>query len=174
MSAFHSLRMTLKPPVAFSLPAPGSILSDEDVRRIAERGFGRERTICLVWSLYCRCVLSQTDPCMEPGEGAEAVITHLRPNDCICVEHAGAGCYILRQSGKELYLEETGAGGLMLYFLPPERYYNRTDECRVDLSDYGPEAAALFIAAAFGSYGMVRRYFLKKWCNNLESQTYIL
>ena len=162
MSAYCSLRMMLKPPVAFFLPEPESVLSDEDVRDITGRGYGRERVLRLLWALYCRCVLSQADPCMEPGEGAEAVFKHIRPNTCLSVERAGTGCFVLKRNGKELYLEDAEDGGLMLYFLPPDKCWNRTDACRLELGDYSPDAAALFIAAAFGAFGMVREYISQK------------
>lgn len=67
--------------------------------------------------------------------------------------------YELMVGDTSLYLSETDEGDVFLYFFSPEKSINRREECRIDLTDFGSDAAAYFIATIFESYIPVVRYF---------------
>ena len=74
------------------------------------------------------------------------------------VSHLPEGSFELRVGDACLYLTETEAGDVFLYFFSPEQCFNRCEECRIDLTDFGSDAAACFIATLFDSYGRIVRY----------------
>ena len=66
--------------------------------------------------------------------------------------------YELKLGDISLYLSETNEGDVFLYFFSPEKSFNRKEECRIDLTDYGSDASAYFIATVFESYNSIVRY----------------
>jgi len=69
------------------------------------------------------------------------------------------GSYKLSNGMASLYLSETDSGDVFLYFFPPKGYGNRRAACRIDLTDYGTDAAAYFIATVFDSYNRIADYY---------------
>lgn len=165
---FLSLRMIQKPPVVFYPATPMAVLSRGDVEGFLSRGLGRERVFSLVWALYCRTLLSQVDPCMEAADGVKETVRRLfqwREAGELTVTWKDDTCCTLRYQDVVLYLlEKEDHGALLLYFLPPEKFFNQRDECRVDLSDYGPDAAVQLIATAFACYKSIYHFFFSIAC----------
>ena len=160
----QSLKLVQKPPVVFYLVDPAVAFSSCEIRGLLSRGLGEERTFLLLWAQYCRFLLSQVEPCMEANEGAKITVEYLLKGSDSSGTTAiweGEDCCILRRGDAVLYLQGAAdKGDVMLYFLPPDHDYSYREACRIDLSDYGSDAAAQFVAATLGSWGKVRNYFI--------------
>ena len=154
-----SLRMIQKPPVVFTQYDPSTVLSPSDLA--ATQDSRRDAAVSWLWMSYGRSVLAAVDPCMEANEGAAATTRFLsgcRTLSRLAVKPISDKSYELKKGNACLYLSETDAGDVFLYFFPPEKCFNRREECRIDLTDYGSDAAAYFIATIFGAYERIALY----------------
>ena len=154
------LQMLQKPPVVFAQYNPAKVISPSELA--AALRSQREDAIIWLWLSYSRTVLDDVDPCMEANEGAATTIalasrypglSHME------VRKVRSNTYELRLAGAGLYLSETEAGDVFLYFFSPKKLCNRSDEYRIDLTDFGSEAAAYFIATLFDSYTSIVRLY---------------
>ena len=151
------LQMIQKPPVVFTMYDPAAAISKADYASAFSTH--RNNPFPWLWISYARTVLADVDPCMEANEGAEAtlaILTRIRKLSELNVKSIDAGegyvsSYELGLGEARLYLSESVEGEVHLYFLSPEKYYNRRDECRMDLSDYGSDPSARFIATMFSA-----------------------
>ncbi len=155
-----SLRMIQKPPVVFTKYDPSRVIGRYELAMVS--GSHKSDLISWLWLSYSRSVLADVDPCMEANEGVAATVALLlaRPMHArIDVRLMTEGYYELKEGDACLYLSETEAGDVFLYFFSPEKCRNRREACRIDLTDFGSDAAAYFIATLFDSYtGIVRLY----------------
>ena len=178
------LRMLQKPPVIFTQYAPSWVISPTELARSIHT-VSRSEAISLLWISYSRSILAEVDPCMEANEGAEATIKFALSYQGLSqmrVSLMNDNSYELSNGKASLYLCETdfgdvflyffppkGYGGgicigviffyVFLYFFPPKGYGNRRAACRIDLTDYGADAAAYFIATVFDSYEGIVDYY---------------
>ena len=153
------LQMLQKPPVVFTHYDPARVISQSE--RALALGSRRIDAIPWLWLSYGRSVLSDVDPCMEANEGAAATIAFTSCYKSLSkmeVKQVRGSDYELKLGGASLYLSETDEGDVFLYFFSPEKSFNRREECRIDLTDYGSDAAAYFIATVFGSFESIVRY----------------
>lgn len=154
------LQMIQKPPVVFTQYNPAKAISRNDLAYAL--GQNKSNAISWLWINYGKTVLDDVDPCMEANEGAAATIAF---TSCYAnlsrmeVKRIWGECYELKIGDACLYLSETEEGDVFLYFFSPEKYYNRREECRIDLTDFGSDAAAYFIATIFDSYNHIVRYY---------------
>lgn len=156
------LQLIQKPPVVFTPYDPARVLSPSDMAFASGRSAGVSDAVAWLWISYGRSVLADVDPCMEANEGAAATIafaSRYRSLSRMEVRRMQDGSHELKLGSARLYLTETEAGDVFLYFFSPEKYFNRREECRIDLTDFGSDAAAYFIATMFGSYDRVARYY---------------
>ena len=154
------LQMIQKPPVVFTKYDPAKVISHSDLAFAL--GSRRSDAISWLWLSYGRAVLDDVDPCMEANEGAAATIAFAscyRSLSKMEVNQMRDSNYELKVGDTSLYLSETDEGDVFLYFFSPEKSFNRREECRIDLTDFGSDAAAYFIATIFESYKPVVRYF---------------
>ena len=154
------LQMIQKPPVVFTQYDPAKVISHSDLALVL--GSRRSDAISLLWLSYGRAVLYDVDPCMEANEGAAATIAFTSCYKSLSkmeVNQMPGSNYELKVGDTSLYLSETDEGEVFLYFFSPEKLINRREECRIDLTDFGSDAAAYFIATIFESYKPVVRYF---------------
>lgn len=154
------LQMIQKPPVVFTQYDPAKIISHSDLALVL--GSRRSDAISWLWLSYGRAVLDDVDPCMEANEGAAATIAFTSCYKSLSkmeVKQIWGSNYELMVGDTSLYLSETDEGDVFLYFFSPEKSINRREECRIDLTDFGSDAAAYFIATIFESYKPVVRYF---------------
>ena len=59
-----------------------------------------------------------------------------------------------------LWLSETEAGDVFLSFFPPDRTPGFIEDCTIDLTDFGSDIAAYYIATVFESY----EYIVNEYC----------
>ena len=157
-----SLRMMMKPPVAFYCPDPEKVFSGKEVNNLLDRCRFSKEVFPTLWAAYCREVLDEVEPCMEPNGGARETLFALsrRMGPSIFWSVTGVeGRYEIRMEKGVLYLQEAEDGGLYLYFLPPEGLDDRSEDCRLDLSGYSSEAAAEFICTISASRKKVLYFF---------------
>ena len=157
------LQMIQKPPVVFTQYDPAKVISQPELfQALASR---RCDAVSWLWLSYGRALLADAEPCMEANEGAEATMCFLSSyenlSDMKVTPVPGEG-YKLMLDKATLFLSETVEGDTFLYFFSPEKPCNRRDECRIDLTAYGSDAAACFIAALFGSYNTLQTYLETK------------
>ena len=153
------LQMIQKPPVVFTQYNPEEAISQADLT--SALGLHRSCAISKLWLIYARAVLDDVDPCMEANESAAATIAFTRFYDSLSkmeVHPLRDFCYELRVEDTSLYLFETDQGDVYLYFFTPEKSLNRREECRIDLTDFGSDAAAYFIATVFAAHDRLVRY----------------
>ena len=153
------LQMIQKPPVVFTQYDPAKVISHSDLAFAL--GSRRSDAISLLWLSYGRAVLDDVDPCMEANEGAAATIAFTSCYKSLSkmeVKQMWGSNYELMVGDTSLYLSETDEGDVFLYFFSPEKAFNRREECRIDLTDFGSDAAAYFIATVFESYKPIVRY----------------
>ena len=163
-----SLRMMMKPPVAFYCPDPEKVFSGKEVHNLLDRCRFSKEVFPTLWAAYCWEVLDEVEPCMEPNGGARETLfalSRLMGPSIFWSVTGVEGRYEIRMGKGVLYLQETEDGGLYLYFLPPEGLDDRNEEGRLDLSGYSSEAAAEFILAALGSHMKIGAYFLRTLSN---------
>ena len=156
------LQMLQKPPVIFTRYAPSWVISSSELANTIYSSASRSEAISWLWFSYSRSILAEVDPCMEANEGAAATINLALVSPGLYrmnVSKTNDGCYELTIGEARLYLCETKAGDVLLYFFSPERHGNRCEECRIDLTDYGADAAAYFIATVFDSYKCIADYY---------------
>ena len=153
------LQMIQKPPVVFTKYDPAKVISHSDlVLALYSR---RNDAISWLWLSYGRAVLDDVDPCMEANEGAAATIAFTSCYKSLSkmeVNQMPGSNYELKVGDTSLYLFETDEGDVFLYFFSPEKSFSRREECRIDLTDYGSDASAYFIATVFESYNSIVRY----------------
>ena len=157
------LQMIQKPPVVFTQYDPAKIISHSDLALVL--GSRRSDAISWLWLSYGRAVLDDVDPCMEANEGAAATIAFTSCYKSLSkmeVKQMWGSNYELMVGDTSLYLSETDEGDIFLYFFSPEKSINRREECRIDLTDFGSDAAAYFIATIFESYKPIVRYLETK------------
>ena len=155
------LQMIQKSPVVFTQYDPASVINHTDLTFVSGRASHRSQAISWLWLCYGRSVLADVDPCMEANEGAAATLaltSCYKSLSQMDVSHLPEGSFELRVGDACLYLTETEAGDVFLYFFSPEPCFNRCEECRIDLTDFGSDAAACFIATLFDSYRRIVRY----------------
>jgi hypothetical protein len=152
--------MLQKPPVVFAQYNPAEVIRPSELA-VALRS-RREDAVTWLWLSYSRTVLDDVDSCMEANEGAGATLalasrypglSHME------VRRVGSHTYEMRLAGAGLYLSGTDDGDVFLYFFSPEKNYNRREECRIDLTDYGCDAAAYFIDTVFSAYKRITNYY---------------
>ena len=154
--------MIQKPPVIFTQYAPSGVISRSELALALS---SRESdAIPWLWLSYGRSVLADVEPCMEANEGAAATVALLSTypmHSRIDVRPMPGGYFELKAGDACLYLSETEAGDVFLYFFPPEKCCNRRDACRIDLTDFGSDAAAYFIATLFDSHTSIVKFYEK-------------
>lgn len=151
-----SLRMIQKAPVVFSQYDPSSVISQSELAQAFAAGPRKSDAIHWLWCSYGRAVLADADPCMEANEGAAATVAILSA----CPMQLRLDVKPLQERTYELkmvYLSETEEGDVFLHFFPFGMCCARRDACRIDLTDFGSEAAAGFIASLFNSYTRIVR-----------------
>ena len=156
------LQMIQKPPVIFTQYDPAEAISFNDLVFALSKASRRSEAISWLWISYGRSVLADVDPCMEANEGAAATIAFTFCDKSLSrmeVNQIQGDSFELKMGGGCLYLTETEAGDVFLYFFSPEKHFNRREECRIDLTDFGSDAAAYFIATIFDSYERITRYY---------------
>ena len=157
-----SLQMIQKPPVIFTQYAPSWVISPTELARYIHCSTSRSEAITWLWFSYSRSILAEVDPCMEANEGADATIrsasSYLSLSQ-IKVSRMNDGSYELSNGGTNLYLYETDLGEVFLYFFTPKGYGNQCEDCQIDLTDFGADAAAAFIATVFDSYERIADYY---------------
>lgn len=156
------LQMLLKPPVIFTQYAPSWVISPTELSMAIEGSSNRDEAIAWLWVSYSRSILSEVDPCMEANEGADATIKLASSFRCLSRMKAfqmSDGIYELSNGNANLYLCETDSGDVFLYFFPLTGYGYRCEASRIDLTDYGTDAAAYFIATVFDSYELITDYY---------------
>lgn len=162
MDCIVRLRMIQKPPVIFTQYDPARAVSSTDLAFALGRASRRSDAISRLWISYGRSILADVDPCMEANDGAASTIAFTSCYKSLSrmeVNQMQGGGYELKIGDARLYLTDTVAGDVFLYFFSPEKYYNRREECRIDLTDFGSDAAAYFIATIFDSYERITRYY---------------
>ena len=155
------LQMLQKPPVIFTQYAPSWVISPTELERSIHIA-SKSEAISWLWISYSRSILADVDPCMEANEGAEATIKFALSYQGLSqmrVSWMNDNSYELSNGKASLYLCETDSGDVFLYFFPPKGYGNRRAACRIDLTDYGADAAAYFIATVFDSYERIVDYY---------------
>lgn len=161
------LQMIQKPPVIFTQYDPAKVISQTDKSFALGRTSRRSDAISWLWICYSRSVLANVDPCMEANEGAAATIAFTSCYKRLSrmeVKRMQGDNYRLMLGDACLYLTETEAGDVFLYFFSPEKHFNRREECRIDLTDFGSDAAAYFIATIFDSYEGIAGYYETNKC----------
>ena len=156
------LQMLQKPPVIFTQYAPSQVISPTELAMSRRISSSRKEAISWLWVSYGRSILAEVDPCMEANEGAAATIaltSRYKNLSRMEVSRMHRDSYELKLGDASLYLTENEAGDVFLYFFSPEKYIYRREECRIDLTDFGSDAAAYFIATMFGSYERLVDYF---------------
>lgn len=154
------LRMIQKPPVVFARYQPEKAISHSDWDFAL--GQCRNDAIPWLWISYGKTVLSDVDPCMEANEGVVATVALMskyRSLSQMKVNRIWGKNYELKMGNANLYLSETEEGDVFLYFFSPEKSFNRREECRIDLTDFGSDTAAYFIVTVFKSYPSIVKYF---------------
>lgn len=153
------LQMIQTPPVIFTQYDPARVISKSELALAL--GSRMSDAISWLWLSYGRAVLDDVDPCMEANEGVAATIAFTSCYKSLSKMEVnpmlGSG-YELKLGDISLYLSETNEGDVFLYFFSPEKSFNRKEECRIDLTDYGSDASAYFIATVFESYNSIVRY----------------
>ena len=155
------LQMLQKPPVIFTQYSPSWVISHTELARSIHT-VSISEAISLLWISYSRSILAEVDPCMEANEGVEATIKFAlsyQGLSQIRVSWMNDGSYELSNGRASLYLCETDSGDVFLYFFPPKRYVIRCETYRIDLTDYGADTAAYFIATVFDSYERIMDYY---------------
>lgn len=155
------LQMLQKPPVIFTQYAPSWVISPTELERSIHVA-SRSEAISWLWISYSRSILAEVDPCMEANEGVDATIklaSGYQGLSQMRVSWMNDNSYELSNGKASLYLCETDSGDVFLYFFPPKGYGNRRAACRIDLTDYGADAAAYFIATVFDSYERIVDYY---------------
>ena len=153
------LQMIQKPPVVFAKYDPAKVISHSDL--VLALNSRRNDAISWLWLSYGRAVLDDVDPCMEANEGVAATIAFTSCYKSLSkmeVNQMPGSNYELKVGDTSLYLSETDEGEVFLYFFSPVKSINRREECRIDLTDFGSDAAAYFIATVFESYKPIVRY----------------
>ena len=153
------LQIIQKPPVVFTKYEPAKVIDHSELA--SALGSRRSNTVRRLWLDYGRAVLADVDPCMEANEGAAATIACMSRYKSLSkmeVIHLHGSNYELKVGDTSLYLSETDEGEVFLYFFSPERSFTRREECRIDLTDFGSDAAAYFIATVFESYESIHMY----------------
>ena len=153
------LQMIQKPPVVFTKYDPAKVISHSDL--VLALNSRRSDAISWLWLSYGRAVLDDVNPCMEANEGAAATIaftSYYKSLSKMEVNQMPGSNYELKVGDTSLYLSETDEGDVFLYFFSPEKSFSRREECRIDLTDFGSDAAAYFIATVFESYKPIVRY----------------
>ena len=155
------LQMLQKPPVIFTQYSPSWVISPTELERSIHIA-SRSEAISWLWISYSRSILAEVDSCMEANEGVDATIklaSGYQGLSQMRVSWMNDNSYELSNGKASLYLCETDSGDVFLYFFPPKGYDNRCEACRIDLTDYGADAAAYFIATVFDSYERIVDYY---------------
>ena len=152
--------MIQKPPVIFTQYDPSGVIGRSELALAL--GSRKSDALPWLWLSYGHSVLAEMDPCMEANEGAAATADLLSAypmHSRIDVKAMPEGYYELKAGEACLFLSETETGDVFLYFFSPEKNYNRRDECRIDLTDYGSDAAAYFVNTVFSAYKRITNYY---------------
>lgn len=156
-----TLSMRPKPPVIF-FPFPVERVIDKEICELVEAGVvGREILFPACWMDYGRSLLASVEPCMEPNEGVAAIVDSLagrRDLPGLSVTWMTNRICALSLEGRRLYLSETFDGDVFLFFAYPGTRLPGMSLSHLDLTDYGTETAASFIAAVFHAIPAVTSY----------------
>ena len=156
-----TLSMRQKPPVIF-FPFPVERVIDKEIGELVEAGgASRETLFPVCWMDYGRSLLALVEPCMEPNEGVASIVDSLigrRDLPGLTVTWMTNRICALSLEGRRLYLSESFDGEVFLFFAHPGTKLPGTSSSRLELSDYGTEIAASFIAAVFHSIQTVTCY----------------
>lgn len=155
------LQMLQKPPVIFTQYEPSWVISPSELSRSIITPC-RNEAISRLWINYSQSILAEVDPCMETNEGVEATIKFALRYQGLSqmkVFRMKDGSIELSNGKASLNLCETDSGDVFLYFFPPKVYGNQCEACRIDLTDYGSDTAAYFIATVFDSYERMVDYY---------------
>ena len=156
------LQMIQKTQVVFTQYDPERVISQSELT--LARGSRNNDALAWLWLSYGRTVLAAVEPCMEANEGAAATIAYAACYKSLSemeVRQMLGTCFELKVGDARLFLSETEEGDVFLYFLTPEKYYYRCEECRIDLTDFSSDAAAYFIATLFDSYLAVQNILIR-------------
>ena len=156
-----TLSMRQMPPVIFfEYPVAGVV--DEEIReQVAAGAASREALFSACWMDYSRSLLASVEPCMEANEGVAAIVGSLAGRSDLAgltVSWLGGRGCMLSLGGKSLYLSETYEGEVFLFFAHPGTKLPGAASSRLDLTDFGTETVASFIAAVFHSVPAVACY----------------
>ncbi len=149
------LQMIQKPPVVFTQYDPARAISPADLALALNGALRRSDAVSRLWLSYGRTVLADVDPCMEANEGAAATLalaSRYRSLSRMEVSRIPEGGYALKRGEACLCLTETAAGEVFLSC-------SRREACGIDLTDFGSDAAAYFIATMFAAYERVAKFY---------------
>ena len=127
------------------------ILSGISARQIAGRMAVRRGIIDAVWAEYARQVLESSHFEMELSADTQEIAQAIRavtPETVACALSGGTA-YLLSVSGSDVSMVLDGDDA--------EGIYLAIGSERIDISELGPENAALFIRDLFKAYGAVRK-----------------
>ncbi|MBR5736908.1 MAG: hypothetical protein IKX60_08990 [Bacteroidales bacterium] len=126
----------------------------------------RAETITRLWLSYVWTVLDDAEPCMEANEGAFATLSlasrykSLSGMEVRNIRRTTGECYELKRGSARLWLTETEAGDVFLSFFQPQQNPCIREDSTIDLTYFGSDTAAYFIATVFESY----EYIVNEYC----------
>lgn len=154
------LRMTMMPPAVFFPYNPSDVISPEERAFALRGGF----PLPSLWLSLSRRMLEDNAVCMEANGGAEETLSFAarrRDLSGMKVNRCGRGCFVLTLRGINIYLEGSMEGDLLLFFLDPACRGVRKEEWSLELTGFGSDTAAAFLAAVFGSYEKISQFVAK-------------
>lgn len=147
-----TLSMRQMPPVIFFEYPVAGVVDEEIHEQVAAGAASREALFSACWMDYGRSLLASVEPCMEANEGVADVVRALAGrSDLVGLSVAwltNRQC-VLSLEGRRLYLSESFDGEVSLFFACPGTQLPGLSSSRLDLTDYGTETVASFIAAVF-------------------------
>lgn len=155
-----SLRMVQKPPVIFCKYDPASVIGQKELA--SARILHGNYAVSSLWLVYANRLIGDVEDCMEANEGVATILDSASGHKSLEKMqkiHLHDNYYELRIGGKSLFLSESEEGDVFLYFFHPDRNSNRREECRIDLTGFGSDTAAYFIAELFDSYQSIERFY---------------
>ena len=151
------LQMTMIPPAVFTPYDPSDVISSEERARALRDGF----PLPSLWLSLSRRMLEDNACCMEANGGAEETLScaaRRRDLSGMKVSRCGRGRFMLTHREITLYLEEGMEGDLLLFFLNPARHGVRKEQWSLELTGFGSDTAAAFLAAVFASYEKISQF----------------
>ena len=131
------LQMTMKRPVVFSCPGTDELPCMAGTMQAEDR-----------WQVCAQMMLDSNEPCMEMSESPAEIIRAMKRAHTSLKAYAETPCsYRIAGAGAELRLVQDGDGSIFLVFSEGRK--------GVDITDFGPADAALFIRAVFGCHSAI-------------------